>query len=205
MAAEARPRIVLASGSSSRRTLLAAAGVVFETRPAEVDEEAIRQALRVNVPDSTPAQVADVLARAKAEAVSGVLPEDLIIGADQILALDGAIFSKPADMDAARRTLIALSGRTHQLHSAVVLAQGSKTVWSFTDTAHLTMRALTSAQIGRYLAEAGSRVLSSVGAYQLESLGIQLFERIEGDYFTILGMPMLPLLAALRDRRAIEA
>lgn len=196
-------RIILASGSRSRQSLLRAAGVEFEVVPADVDEEAIRAALRAEQGEIEPSDVAEVLARAKAEAVSETHPEALVIGADQILALDGMIFSKPPDMEAARRTLLALRGRTHQLHSAVALAQTGETTWAATETAHLTMRSLTPEQVGAHLANAGPQVLSSVGAYQLESVGVQLFEHIEGDYFTILGLPMLPLLAALREKGAL--
>jgi septum formation protein len=193
-----RRRVILASGSKSRRALLAAAGVSFDIKPADVDEPAIREAVTSGDDGLDPADVAEVLARAKAEAVSGEEEDALVIGADQILELEGRIFEKPTGMDGARRHLLELRGKTHQLHSAVVIAQAGETVWSFVDTAHLTMRPLTPQVIGDYLAAAGEQVCQSVGAYQLESIGIQLFEKIEGDYFTILGLPMLPLLAALR-------
>jgi septum formation protein len=152
----------------------------------------------------TPHDVAEVLARAKAEAVSELAPKAYVIGGDQVLALGETILSKPDGMEAARRQLLALSGKTHNLHTAVAVATGGETIWAETTIATLHMRKLTPEFIGRYLAAAGEDVLSSVGAYQIESLGIQLFDKIEGDYFSILGLPLLPLLDALRREGAIE-
>lgn len=188
--------LVLASGSRIRATLLANARLDFTVDPATVDERAVEAPLlEAGFP---PEDIAQVLAEAKALDVAGRRPQDLVIGADQVLGLGNARFTKPADMEAARRQLLDLSGKTHELHSAVVLARGDEVLWRHVSTARLTMRALTPAEIGRYLALAGDAVLSSVGCYQLENVGVRLFERIEGDYFTILGLPLLPLLGELR-------
>jgi septum formation protein len=151
-----------------------------------------------------PTDVAEVLARAKAEAVSGRSASAFVIGGDQVMAADGKIYGKPQSMEEARARLLELNGRSHQLHTAVVVATGGATIWAYTDVASLTMRKLSPAFIGRYLAAAGQGVLGSVGAYQIESLGIQLFDEIEGDFFSILGLPLLPLLEALRREGAIE-
>jgi septum formation protein len=198
-------RLILASGSRTRRELLAAAGLEFAVVPAEVDEAAVREALVAGGGEIEPADIAEVLARSKAEGVGAHHPDCLVIGADQVLACDGRLYAKPVDMEDARRTLLELGGRTHQLHSAVALADGPQIVWSTTETAHLTMRTLSPAFVGSYLAAVGELACESVGAYQLEGRGIQLFERIEGDYFTILGLPLLPLLAEFRARGVIDA
>lgn len=201
--AEAR-RIVLASASRTRREMLTAAGVVFEIRPANVDERAIREALTAGGAAVEPGDIAEVLARAKAEAVSRDEPDALVVGSDQVLALGEEIFEKPADMAAARAALERFRGRVHQLHAAVALAEAGEVTWAAGDTAHLTVRKFSSEFLSEYLARAGERVCESVGAYQLEGLGVNLFERIEGDYFTILGMPLLPLLAELRARGVLS-
>ncbi len=189
--------LILASGSSARRKLLAAAGVAFRVAPADVDEPALRNEIG---PQAAPQRVALTLARAKAEEASRRVPAALVIGADQVLALDGAIYTKPADIAAARAQLQSLAGRTHELSSAVSLARNGHEVWSHIETAMLTMRDVSDAFLDDYLAAAGDRVCACVGAYELEGLGIQLFERIDGDYFTILGLPLLPVLAELRRR-----
>lgn len=189
--------LILGSASPSRSALLKSAGLKFTVQPADIDEGAIRQVLQENN-TVNPADVAEVLARAKAETISQLNPAAAVIGADQILALGDEIFEKPANMVDARRSLLALQGQTHQLHSAVVLARNGDVIWSHVQTASLTMRTLTPEDIGLYLSAAGDSVLSSVGAYQLESLGVHLFEEIEGDYFTILGLPLLKLLERLR-------
>ena len=195
--------IILASGSRSRRQLMEAAGLAFHAVPAKVDEAAIRDALLANDKDADPADIAELLAEAKAVEVSTRHPDALVIGADQVLALAGKLYEKPADLARARDNLLELEGRTHQLHSAVAIAEAGEVVWRHIDTAHMSMRKLSPQFIGQYLARAGDKVCLSVGAYQLEGLGLQLFECIEGDYFTILGLPMLPLLAELRRRGAI--
>jgi septum formation protein len=148
--------------------------------------------------------VAELLARAKAEAVSEVARGAYVIGGDQVLAFENQILAKPETMEAARRRLLDLNGKTHHLHTSVVLATNGETVWSHTDAATLTMRQLSPEFVGHYMAVAGESVLSTVGAYQIESIGIQLFQSIDGDFFSILGLPLLPLLEALRREGVIE-
>jgi len=196
-------KLVLASGSPFRRDMLANAGLSFEVVRPQIDERAVEAA----VADSgvTPADLAAILAEAKALAVSERRRDALVIGCDQTMALEDRIFHKPADMEGARRHLLALSGRTHVLNSAVVLARDGAVVWRHVDKALMTMRALDPAFIGRHLARVGEKALSSVGAYQIEGEGIQLFERVEGDHFTIVGLPLLPLLNELRRLGAIDA
>jgi septum formation protein len=192
--------LVLASGSAARRALLNNAGVVFEVVPADIDERAAEQPLS----DAPPDDVAQALAMVKAATVSERRPGDLVVGADQVLAVDGERLDKPADMEAARRQLLRLSGRTHHLHCAVACARAGEIVWQHAESAALTMRALEPGFIGRHLAAVGPEALLSVGAYQLEGRGIQLFDRIEGDYFAILGLPLLPLLRFLRGAGFVE-
>lgn len=151
-----------------------------------------------------PHDIAEVLARAKAEAVSDLAPTAYVIGGDQVLALGDAILSKPDSMEAARRQLLDLSGKTHTLQTSVAVATNGEAIWTETTIATLTMRKLSPEFIGRYLAAAGEEVLGSVGAYQLEGLGVQLFETIDGDYFSILGLPLIPLLDTLRREGVIE-
>lgn len=194
------PRLVLASASPFRRALLENAGLAFDIEPAEIDERIIEQSLGGLAADD----VASVLAEAKAQDVSARNPAALVIGSDQTLSLQGEILHKPASMDEARRRLLLLSGRSHELNSAVVLAQGGETIWRHVSVARMTMRTLDPGFIGRHLSSVGDQALSSVGAYQLEGEGIQLFDRVEGDYFTIIGLPLLPLLAKLRELRAID-
>jgi septum formation protein len=189
--------LILGSASASRSALLEAAGLEFEIDPAGIDERAIRKVVTRDR-GAAPSDIADVLARAKAETVSERNPGSLVIGADQVLACGEELFEKSKSMEDARRTLLALQGKTHQLHASVALAREGRVHWAHIETAHLTMRALSPEEIGRYLGQAGERVLSSVGAYQLEGLGVHLFEEIKGDYFTILGLPMLALLKQLR-------
>ena len=198
-----KPPLILASESTARVRLLEAAGLVFIVEPAGLDEATMRLAIS-GENGLDPQDVAEVLARAKAEAVSDIASGAWVIGADQVLTLDGAILSKPDSMEEARAQLLDLSGKTHILHSAVALASKGEASWAHIETAHLTMRKLTPQYIGRYLAAAGEEVLGCVGAYQVEALGIQLFEKIEGDFFTVLGLPLLPLLDALRREGVIE-
>lgn len=197
------PSIVLASSSPTRQRLLKSAGLDFTAVPALVDEDVVRETLTADGEMVEPGDMAEILARAKAEDVSARYPDAVVIGADQVLSCGDELFNKPGMMEAARETLLALRGRTHQLHSAVVIAENGETVWTFVDTADMTMRDFSAIFLGRYLALAGDDVLDSVGAYQLEGPGIQLFERIEGDFFTILGLPLLPLLSELRRRKVI--
>ncbi len=189
--------MILGSASPSRAALVAAAGLNAAVEPADIDEAAIRAVLQRGG-DASPGDVAEVLARAKAETVSERNPGSLVIGSDQILALGDRVFEKPASMEEARQTLLALRGNTHQLHTAVALAREGAVHWTHVETAELTMRDLSAEDIGQYLALAGDDVLSSVGAYKLESVGVQLFEKVEGDYFTVLGLPLVPLLNQLR-------
>ena len=198
-----RPPLILASSSKSRAKLLEAAGLAFIVEPPGLDESAMREAVG-GEHALAPHDVAEVLARAKAEAVSDVAPEAYVIGGDQVLAFGDVIMSKPESMQAACRQLLDLRGKTHTLHTAVAVATNGETIWAETTMATLTMRKLSPEFIGRYLAAAGEEVLSSVGAYQLESLGIELFEKIDGDYFSILGLPLIPLLDTLRREGVIE-
>ena len=195
-------KLVLASASPFRKALLENAGVDFEAQAADIDERAVEAPLRDS--DVGPEDTALVLALAKASDVSAKKPGALVIGSDQTLSLDDEIFHKPADMEGARRHLLRLSGRTHQLNSAVVIVRDGETLWQHVGTANLTMRTLEPGFVGRYLSRVGDAALSSVGAYQLEGVGVQLFEKIDGDYFTIIGLPLLPLLAALRDMEVID-
>jgi septum formation protein len=193
-------RIILASTSGTRIAILRSAGVVFEARSPEVDERAVEAPLAAA--GSPPVEITAALAEAKALGIPDA-GNALVIGADQTLDADGERWHKPATMDEARVQLSALSGRSHRLHSAVAVARSGKVRWRDTATAFLTIRALTSAEIDAYLSRVGERALASVGAYQIEGPGIQLFERIEGDYFTILGLPLLPLLNWLREEGAL--
>ncbi|HYJ59492.1 MAG TPA: Maf family nucleotide pyrophosphatase [Methyloceanibacter sp.] len=198
-----RPPLILASASRSRAKLLEAAGLAFIVEPPGLDEAAMRQAIS-GERSLDPHDIAEVLARAKAEAVSDLPAKAYVIGGDQVLELDGAVLSKPDSMEAARSQLLDLRGKTHTLHTSVAVATNGEAIWAETAIASLTMRKLSPEFIGRYLAAAGEEVLGSVGAYQLEGLGVQLFERIDGDYFSILGLPLIPLLDTLRREGVIE-
>jgi septum formation protein len=191
--------LILASQSRARQTLLANAGISFDAVPADVDERALQKTSGL----AAPGEVAALLARAKALAVSQQKPGRFVIGADQTLALGMRLFSKPANRLQAAEQLRALAGHSHELHSAVAVARDGKILFANGAVAHMTMRRLGEAEIDAYLDEAGEAVTSSVGAYQLEGLGVHLFERIEGDHFTILGLPLLPLLAFLRSERLL--
>jgi septum formation protein len=198
-----RPPLILASASTSRARILEAAGLVFIVEPPGLDEAAMRQAIS-GERSLDPHDIAEVLARTKAEAVSDLAPTAYVIGGDQVLALGDAILSKPDSMEAARRQLLDLSGKTHTLQTSVAVATNGEAIWTETTIATLIMRKLSPEFIGRYLAAAGEEVLGSVGAYQLEGLGVQLFETIDGDYFSILGLPLIPLLDTLRREGVIE-
>lgn len=194
--------VVLASGSPFRRTMLEDAGVAVEAVPAVIDERAVEAAVEGS--GVTPQELAAILAEAKALDVSERMPGRLVIGADQTLSLGDEVLHKPADMEAARRRLLLLSGRTHELNSAVVLARDGKALWRHVAVARLTMRALDPGFVGRHLSRVGDKALSSVGAYQIEGEGIQLFDSVEGDHFTIVGLPLLPLLERLRALGAVD-
>jgi septum formation protein len=191
--------LILASQSRARQMLLAGAGIAFEAVPADIDERAVQAASGL----TTPGDIAALLAREKALFVSSRRPGKYVIGADQTLALANRLFSKPAGRAQAAEQLHALAGRTHELHSAVAVARDGKILFSDVAIARMTMRAMDQDGIDAYLDTAGEAVTSSVGAYQLEGLGVHLFERIEGDHFTILGLPLLPLLAFLRSERLL--
>ena len=191
--------LILASQSRARQMLLANAGIHFEAVPADIDERAVQQASGL----LAPGEIAALLAREKALSVSMRQPGKYVVGADQTLALENRLFSKPSGRAAAAEQLRDLAGRSHQLHSAVAVARDGKILFETTDIARMTMRQLSGAEIRTYLDEAGEAVTSSVGAYQLEGLGVHLFERIDGDHFTILGLPLLPLLAFLRSERLL--
>ena len=195
-------RIVLASSSASRATLLRAAGVPFSILPSRVDEESIkaRMLARSAAPEAIARSLAELKARSVAQETDG-----FVIGADQTLDLDGVLYDKPRDLAECRERLKALRGRRHSLHAAVVVARDGEVVWSFLDTARLTMRPFSDAFLAAYLEHEGESVTASTGAYLLEGEGIQLFETIEGDYFSILGLPLLPLLAYLREAKALPA
>ena len=192
--------LVLASKSDIRGKILAAAGLRFEIRPAQIDERAVEAAAK---PEDAVA-AARLLARAKAEAVSATVAGRPVLGADQTLARGIHRFTKPKDRTEATEQLRALRGRTHELHSALALVWDGDLLFQCVETARLTMRNVSDRFIDDYLDMAGDLALSSVGAYQLEGIGVHLFERIEGDYFTILGLPMLPLLAYLRSAGFVD-
>lgn len=187
---------ILASQSAARRALLVNAGIAVDTVPADLDERAVQRASGL----TQPGDIAALLAGEKARAVSLSHPGRVVVGADQTLALGSELFSKPADRAAAAVQIARLAGRTHELHSAVSVMSDGAPLFAHVGVARMTVRALTDAQVEAYLDEAGAAVTASVGAYQLESLGVHLFERIEGDHFTILGLPLLPLLGFLRGR-----
>jgi len=198
-----KPRIVLASQSPARRRLLDAAGIDFTVQPARIDEDVIRQTLTGSDP-MPPADVALILAEAKAGFVSKIYPDAVVIGADQVLEFDGRILSKSETTEAARLTLIQLRGKSHRLISALVVVRSGATVWRHTEEATLEMRDFSNQYLGRYLNEMGHRVTGTVGGYEIEGLGIGLFSKVSGDYFTIQGLPLLPLLAFLRREQVIE-
>ena len=192
--------LILASQSRARQTLLANAGINFEAVPAQIDERAVQQASHL----TAPGEIAKLLAREKSLTMSARLPSRFVVGADQTLALGSRLLSKPAGRVQAAEQLRALAGGTHELHSAVAVARDGKILFDNVTSARMTMRNLGEAEINAYLDQAGEAVTSSVGAYQLESLGVHLFEHIEGDHFTILGLPLLPLLAFLRSERLLN-
>ncbi len=195
------PKIVLASASVARRALLTNAGIPVEADPGVVDEDEVKRAMRA---DGAPAAaVAETLAEMKALRVAPRHPDALVLGADQMLECNGVWFDKPADRAHAAAHLAALSGRTHKLISGVVCVRNGARIWHHTATASLTMRSLSREFIETYLDAVGSRALSSVGAYQLEGIGAHLFARVEGDYFTVLGLPLLDVLAFLRGHSVV--
>jgi septum formation protein len=194
--------LVLASGSAARKQMLEAAGLSFEVDVARVDEEAAKASLRAE--GMKPRNQADALAELKALSVSR-RRSDFVIGADQILAVEGETFDKPRNREEARKHLLRLRGATHELLTAAVVAKDGAVIWRHIETPRLKMRAFSDAFVDDYLDRVGNAALHSVGAYQLEGLGAQLFERVDGDYFSVLGLPLLPLLAFLREHGMARA
>lgn len=192
-------RLILASKSAARRAILTDAGVPFSVQVADVDEDALK------TPGVDPVELAVELARAKALAVSRHDAEAWVLGADQTLAFDGGLVSKAPSLDAARERLGVMRGRTHQLHSGAALARNGQVVWSGVDTVEMRMRDFSDAFLGAYLTAEGEALLACVGSYRLEGLGSQLFEAVEGDYFTVLGLPLWPVLTELRRAGVIPS
>ncbi len=195
------PKLVLASKSPSRAAVLKNAGLDFAVMPSAVDEDEIKLSLKAE--GAPPGDVATTLAELKAVRVSHGMGEALVIGGDQIMTCGDVAFDKPVDMDHARGHLLALRDKTHLLHTAICVAKEGAVIWRHLEVPRLTMRAFSDSFLDEYLESAGERVLASVGAYQLEGLGAQLFARIEGDFFSILGLPLLPLLDFLRGHGAV--
>ena len=191
--------LILASQSRARQTLLGNAGIPFEAVPADIDERTVQK----NSGLSAPNEIAGLLAREKALFVSSKNSGRYVVGADQTLALGDRLFSKPSGRAQAAEQLRALAGSSHELHSAVAVARDGQIMFADVSLARMTMRPLSESEIAGYLDAAGEAVTTSVGAYQLEGLGVHLFERIEGDHFTILGLPLLPLLAFLRSEQLL--
>lgn len=189
------PPLILASASPSRRRMLEHAGLSFAIEPSGIDEGEITRSLLAE--RAAPQEIAEKLAEMKALRVSSRYPEAMVVGADSTLACNGRLFDKPPSLEAARKQLLSLRGQTHELFSAVVVAKNSARLWHWNERARLTMRPFTESFLDAYLARAGEGILTSVGAYQLENLGAHLFSRVDGDYFTILGLPLLPLLSFL--------
>ncbi|SCY24980.1 Maf-like protein [Rhizobium sp. NFACC06-2] len=194
--------LILASSSASRQMLMRNAGLTFSAIPADIDERALNEQLERD--GASPEEVALELARAKALAVGALYPEALVLGCDQTMALGTRVYHKPKTMAEAEAHLLSLSGKVHRLNSAAVLVRHGEVVWQIVSSAELTVRTLSAEFVSRHLQRVGEKALSSVGAYQLEGEGIQLFTSIEGDYFTILGLPLLPLLSKLRDMDVID-
>ncbi len=197
------PAVLLASASSTRAGMLSAAGVNVTIQPAAVDEAEIKASFKAA--GASPGDVAIALAELKAERVAQALPEDrIVLGADQMLSCEQTWFDKPRDLDKAREQLTSLGGKAHQLHTAVVAFRGRSRIWHHLDLTTLWMRPLSPAFLDCYLDAVGDAVMETVGGYHIERLGAHLFSRIEGDHFSILGLPLLPTLAFLRDQGAIE-
>jgi septum formation protein len=195
------PKLILASASASRARLLAAAGLVFESYPVSLDEEAVKDSFRRE--GRSAGDCALALAETKARRACARYPGDLVIGADQMLVCGGQWYDKPKDGPSARAQLLALRGKRHELPTATAVLRDGTVLWRVVETPCLTMRDFSDAFLDDYLAKLGERALASVGAYQLEGLGAQLLARIEGDHFAIQGMPLLPLLDFLRGQGAL--
>lgn len=197
------PSLILASASQSRARLLSDAGIEYTTAPAHIDEEAIKESL--SAAGAQALDAAETLAELKAIKISRNHPRDLVVGADSILDLDGVWFDKPKDLDHVKAHLMTLRGRTHDLATAVVVALGGTRIWHHRDCSKMTMRDFSDSFLDAYVSSVGTSLLSSVGAYHLEGKGIQLFNKIEGDFFSILGLPLMPLLSFLREHKAVQS
>ncbi|MHA7820627.1 MAG: Maf family protein [Erythrobacter sp.] len=193
------PHLILASKSSSRRAMLDAAGVGYDAMPANIDERAIEEGLR----GATPAEVAEALSVAKAAALASARPGALVLGSDSLVVVEGKRFDKPTSREDAAKHLAFFSGKVMELHSAAALVRDDTCEWSGADCARLHVRELSSEFIDRYLDHEWPEVGFTVGAFRIEAMGVQLFERIEGDQFTVLGMPLLRVLGALREQGAL--
>lgn len=198
-----KSKLVLASGSPTRASLLEQTGLSFEIDPPDIDEPSIRKVFEADEID--PADIAEILAETKAIEVSKQRPDHIVIGADQVLALGDEIFVKPKTKDECHAALFKLRGKTHRLISAIVVVKNGVVLWRHSDTAELTMRDFSPEFLGEYLAHSGDAIYQSPGSYQIESFGIHLFKEIKGDYFTILGFPLLPLLEFLRSQHLIRS
>ncbi len=203
LASENAKGIVLASGSRIRRQLLQSAGISFTVEPADLDEGKIRDSLKTQPGGAGPDAVALALATAKAELISTEHKNAIVIGCDQTLYFDGKIFEKVKDLASARATLLSLRNNTHRLYTAVALIDEGNLIWSTVTHADLTMRDFSETFVDDYLARLGQGALESVGCYHLEGQGIQLFDKIEGDYFTVLGLPLLQLINELRQQKVL--
>jgi septum formation protein len=195
--------MILASASQVRARVLRAAGIEFAVVAARVDEDALKQSMLAQ--KAAPPAIADALAETKAVRVSASRPGELVLGADQVLVLDGELISKCETLEEARALLMRLRAKQHQLVSALVLAKDGAAIWRRVESASLTMRNFSEDFLDDYLTREGESLLGGVGCYKLEGRGIQLFSRIDGDYFCILGLPLLPLLSALREQAVIGA
>ena len=200
---EQNPSIILASASISRANLLRSAGIEFETIPAKIDEESVKTSLRAENTSAT--QCAETLAELKAVKISQNHTNALVVGADQLLECNGEWFDKPANIAGARAHLVSLRGQTHVLATSVVVALSGARIWHYSATPRLTMRGFTDSFLDDYLMRVGSAALLSVGAYQLEGRGVQLFSHIDGDLYTILGLPLLELLSFLRGHSVVSS
>jgi septum formation protein len=197
-----KPDLILASKSPYRAQILSSAGVDFKIHPASIDERAVEAPLIESNQD--PTDIPLILAQAKAMTVSEKFVDAIVIGSDQTLTFENQLLHKPENMEQARRRLLLLSGKTHTLDSAVTLARNGEILWYHTDAATIWFRKLDPGFIGRHLAKVGEKALTSVGAYQIEGEGVQLFENIKGDFFSIMGLPIIPLLKILREMDIID-
>ena len=199
-----RRRLILASASRARREILARAMIEHEAVVSGVDEEAVREALALENGELDGDDVAEVLARAKAETVSVREPGAVVIGADQVLSCEGRLYSKAETIAEAQAQLLSLRGKTHRLHAALAIAQDGEVTWSQVVTADIQMRAFTAAEVGQYLGRFADRAMACVGGYELDGPGVRLIEAVDGDYFTVLGLPLLQLMPQLRALGVID-